>query len=288
MEYFIHLAIIIAIYIILSVGLNLVVGYTGLLSITHAAFYGLGAYAATLLTMRAGLNFFVALPVAVIITAAISLLIGLVLSKFRDDYYALVALGFNVIVFSVLLNWQKLTHGPLGIAGIPRPRLGSFVFQNNFWFLLLTIALAILVYLGARYITRSSLGRVLRAIREDETAAQVFGYNTKYFKLTIFVISAGMAAVAGALFATYITFIEPAAFTVDESIFILALTILGGLANLRGSVLGAVIMMLLPELLRFVGMPDDIAAQMRQVIYGVILVALMFYRPQGLWGEYRL
>ena len=134
----------------------------------------------------------------------------------------------------------------------------------------------------------SSFGRVLKAIREDEDAIQVFGYNTHQFKLTIFVIGAGMAAVAGSLFASYITFIDPTTFTLVESIFILAIVILGGLANLRGAVLGALFLILLPELLRFVGFPPDIAAQMRQVVYGAILVILMLYRPQGLLGEYKL
>ena len=288
MEYIIHLAIISGIYIILTIGLNLVVGYTGLLSVTHAAFYGIGAYVSTLVFTKLGWGFFWALPIAILVTAFIGLLIGVVLSKFREDYYALVSMGFNVIVFSILLNWQTLTHGPLGIAGIPRPQFGGFVFLHNFSFLLLVALLAIATYLIARRIVGSSFGRVLKSIREDETATQVFGYNTKYYKLTIFVISAALAAIAGALFATYITFIEPTSFTIDESIFILAATILGGVANLKGSVLGAFIMVLLPEFLRFVGLPNDIAAQMRQIIYGLVLILLMFYRPQGLWGEYKL
>ena len=129
---------------------------------------------------------------------------------------------------------------------------------------------------------------MLKAIRGDEKAIQVFGYNTVYYKLTIFVISAGMAAVAGSLFASYITFVDPSSFTVFESVFILAIIILGGLANMRGAVLGALFLILLPEALRFVGFPPDIAAQMRQVIYGLILVSLMLYRPQGLLGEYKL
>jgi branched-chain amino acid transport system permease protein len=145
-----------------------------------------------------------------------------------------------------------------------------------------------LVYLICRWITSSSFGRVLKAIREDEQAIQTFGYNTIYFKLTIFVIGAVLASLAGSLFASYITFIDPSTFTLNESIFILAIIILGGLANNKGAVLGAVVLILLPEVLRFVGFPSDIAAQMRQVIYGLILVLLMLYRPQGLVGEYKL
>jgi len=140
----------------------------------------------------------------------------------------------------------------------------------------------------AQFLTKSSFGRVLKAIREDEKAIQVFGYNTLFFKLTIFVIGAVIASLAGSLYASYITYIDPSSFNLPESIFILAIIILGGLANNKGVILGAVCLVILPEALRFVGFPSDVAAQMRQVTYGVILVLLMLYRPQGLMGEYKL
>lgn len=288
MEYLIHLAILFAIYSILGISLNLVVGYTGLLSVTHAAFYGLGAYTAAILMTTSGVNFFVSIIFGIILATIISFLIGIVLSKFKGDYYALGSFGFNIIVFSIFLNWQELTRGPLGIPGISKPSLLGFNFTSNFSFLALAILFLILVYFVSRFIVNSSFGRVLKAIREDEKAIQVFGYNTTHFKLVIFVISAGMAALAGSLFASYITFIDPLSFTLTESIFILAIIILGGLANNKGAILGALFLILLPEILRFVGFPADIAAQMRQVVYGLILIGLMLYRPQGLIGEYKL
>lgn len=288
MDYIIHLLILISIFSILGVSLNLVVGYTGLLSITHAAFHGIGAYGVALLLRHTEMNFFPALILAIIITMAASFLIGIVLSRFKDDFYALGSFGFNVILYSVMLNWQGLTRGPLGIPGIPRPSLFGFELGENIFFLILAIILAGVVYFAAQYIARSSFGRVLKAIREDEQAIQVFGYRTHVYKLTIFVVSAGMAAIAGALFASYITFIDPSSFVLMESILILAIVIVGGLANNRGAVLGAIIIILLPEILRFVGFPTEIAAQMRQVAYGLLLVVLMMYRPQGMVGEYKL
>lgn len=288
MEYLIHLAILSSIFAILAVSLDLVLGYTGLLSVTHAAFYGIGAYATALMLKAWGISFFVALPLAVVITMLVALAIGLVLSKFKTDYYALASLGFNVIVFSILLNWHDLTRGPLGIPGIPRPKLFGLILSENILFLALALVLLAVVYALARFIVRSSFGRVLTAIREDEEAVSVFGYHTLSYKLIIFTIAAGMAAVAGALLATYITFIDPTSFTIVESIFVLAIVILGGAGSLRGPLLGAAILILLPEVLRFVGFPSDIAAQMRQVVYGLILVGLMLYRPQGIWGTYRL
>jgi branched-chain amino acid transport system permease protein len=288
MAYFLNLAILICIYGILGLSLNLVMGYTGLLSIAQAAFYGIGAYAAALLMMNAGFNFFLALVISMVITGLVALIIGLVLSKLESDYYALASLGFGVIVYSILLNWQSLTGGPIGIPGIPRPEILGFQLGNDLSFLILSLILLAIVYAIAKFIVSSSFGRILKAIREDEKAIQVFGYKTIYFKLTIFVIGAMLAAIAGSLYASYITYIDPSTFNVTEAIFIIAIIIFGGLASLRGSVFGAIALILLPELLRFVGFPDTVAAQMRQAVYGLLLILLMLYRPQGLSGEYNL
>ena len=288
MEYFIHLTILVGIYAILGLSLNLIVGFTGLLSVTQAAFYGIGAYVTAILLTTFGMNFFLSVIVGIIITAVLSFLIGAVLSRFRDDYFALGSFGFNIIIYSIFLNWQSVTRGPLGIPGIKRPELFGFSFSENFSFLALVAIFTLISFLLCHFIVNSSFGRVLKAIREDEPAIAVFGYNTLYYKLTIFVIGAAMAAVAGSLFATYITFIDPSSFTLTESIFMLSIIILGGLANNKGAMLGALALILLPEALRFVGFPSDIAAQMRQVVYGALLVVLMLYRPQGLMGEYKL
>lgn len=287
MDYYLHLAIVFSIYGILGVSLNLVVGYTGLLSVTHAAFYGIGAYSTAILLTRTDVGFFLSIPLAMVIAAAISLGIGVVLSRFSDDYYALGSFGFNVIIVSVLLNWSDLTKGPLGIPGIPRPELFG-VDLTGARFLLLALLCLAAVYALSHLIVTSSFGRVLKAIREDQDAIQVFGYNVLWFKLTIFVASAAMAAVAGSLLATYLTYIDPSSFSLLESVFILAIIILGGLSSLNGAVLGAAALVLLPELLRFVGFPAEIAGQMRQLVYGLLLIVLMVYRPQGLVGEYKI
>lgn len=288
MEYLIHLAILFSIFAILAVSLQLIVGFTGLLSVAHAAFYGIGAYAVALVLEHTGLNFFAALLVGILISGLAAALIGLVLSKFRDDYYALGALGFNVIIFAILLNWQEVTRGPLGIPGINRPELFGFAFSENIAFLLLALIFLAVVYGISEFITTSSFGRTLRAIREDEEALSVFGYRTSFFKLAVFVIGSAMAAIAGGLFASYITFIDPTSFGVAESVFMLSLVIFGGLGSLRGALIGALVLILLPEALRFVGFAPDIAAQMRQVVYGLLLVLLMLFRPQGLVGTYKL
>ncbi|HCA67570.1 MAG: branched-chain amino acid ABC transporter permease [Candidatus Jacksonbacteria bacterium RIFOXYA2_FULL_44_7] len=288
MDYIIHLLIFISIYAILAMSLNLLVGYTGLLSVTHAAFYGVGAYTTALLMKFAGFNFFIALAIGVVIALIASFLIGLVISKLSGDYYALGSLGFNIIVFTIFLNWQTLTRGPLGIPGIPRPELFGFTFSGNIAYLALSFAFAVLVYLACRFIIGSSFGRALKAIREDEEALKCFGYHTSVYKLVIFAIAAGFASVAGALYASYITFVDPTTFYLPESVLLLSMIILGGLSNLQGSVIGAAVLILLPEALRFVGFPDTIAAQLRLFVYGLLIVLLMLYRPQGIRGEYKL
>ena len=288
MEYLVHIATLVTIFAILGLGLNLVVGYTGLVSSGHAAFYGIGAYATAIWVTTYHGNFFVSLVIGIIVALISSFVVGLILSRFKDDFYVLGSIGLNIIVLSVFLNWTDLTHGPLGIPGIARPNLLGLTFQSNYEFLFLALIILLLVYLLTNGVVQSSFGRVLKAIREDEKAISVFGYRTQYYKLVVFMIGAATAAVAGSLVASYITYIDPTSFALNESILILAIVILGGLASLRGSLLGALFLILLPEALRFVGFPNDIAAQMRQVVYGLLLVILMLYRPQGLIGEYKL
>ncbi len=278
----------VSLYAILALGLNLVVGYTGLLSVMHSAFYGVGAYASALFMTQLGITFFVAIILSVLIAVVISLGIGLVLSKFDGDYYALGSLGFGVILYSIFLSWKGLTRGALGIPQIPKPVLFGFDFSQITVFLLLVLVALAGVYLFSHFVVRSSFGRVLMAIREDERAIQVFGYNTLYFKLTVSVLGAAIAAIAGSLFASYITYINPSSFTTMESVYLLSVIILGGLASLRGSLIGALSLVLLFEGLRYVGLSGEVAAHAREVLYGVILIVLMLYRPQGLVGNYKL
>lgn len=288
MEYIFHLAILFTIFAILAVSLNLIWGYTGLPSAAHAAFYGIGAYATAISTVDYNWGFFVSILLGVVAASIVGFFFGLVLSRFSGDYYLLATIGLNVIVFSMMINLRDFTHGAFGISRIARPEVWGFNLYDNFWFLILSGVLCAGVYWVSGYITRSSFGRVLKAVREDETAVSVFGYNSAHYKLLIFIIGAAMASVAGSLFASYVTFIDPFTFTVNDSVFILSIIIVGGLSTLKGSLLGALLLILLPEVLRFVGFPADIAAQMRQATYGLLLILFMLYRPQGIVGEYKI
>jgi len=288
MEYLINLAILFCIYGTLALSLNMVVGMAGLLSLAQAAFYGIGAYAAAIGMTELGLGFFSTLLLGTLANGILAFVVGKILSRFQGDYYAIVSAGLSVIVFSVLLNWKDLTNGPLGIFGIPKPEIGSFRLVSNFSYLVLCLA-AVALSCGIYVLfDRSSFGRTLKALREDEQLTRLQGYNTKHFKSIVFVVSAMMSGIAGAMFASYISFIDPSTFQLKEGIFLFTIIIVGGLSSAKGSIAGALILISLPEVLRFIGLPYETAAQLQQIIYGALLVLMMILRPQGLFGKYRM
>jgi branched-chain amino acid transport system permease protein len=287
MEYLLHIFILIGIYIIAAASLNLVAGYTGLLSVAHAAFYGIGAYVVALMGLKLGMSFWISLPCAMLAAALLGTIVAMPSLRLHDDYFVLATFGLQVIATSVMNNWVEFTGGPLGLPGIPQPTLFGVTLSAHWQMLLLVWMLTALSFWLLGRLVRAPFGRVLRAIREDEVFTQSLGKSVMGFKVKAFVISAALAAVAGSLYAVYITFIDPTSFTVQESIFMLAIVIVGGAGNLWGSVIGAVVLVALPELLRFVGLPSAIAANVRQILYGSLLVVMMLWRPQGLLGEYR-
>jgi len=286
MEYLLHILILIGIYVILSVSLNLIAGYAGLLSIAHAAFYGIGAYVVALMALYWESPFWINILCAVILSGLLGALVGIPSLRIRGDYFVIATFAFQVITFSVLNNWVGFTGGPMGLPGIPQPVIFGWKVSSHLGFFLLVGVLCSLILWVSCRIVRSPFGRVLKAIREDEVFAQAAGKNVAAYKMFVFVIGAGMAAVAGAMYAYYISFIDPTSFTVMESIFILSIVIIGGAGSLRGPVVGAVVLVTLPEMLRFVGLPSSVAANVRQILYGGLLVAFMMWRPQGFLGEY--
>ncbi len=288
MQYLIHISILIGIYTILAVSLNLVAGYTGLLSIAHAAFYGIGAYTLALMALNLNTPFWINCLSATALAGFIGLIIGIPALKTRGDYFTIATFGFQVIIFNIFNNWVDLTRGPMGLTGIPQPSLWDWQISTPLDFLLLTYAVCIPVLVIVYRIVHSPFGRVLKAIREDEIFAVSLGKNVFAYKITIFVVGAMMAAIAGCLYASYVTFIDPTSFTVTESIFIISIVIVGGAGNLWGSIIGATFLIALPELLRFLGLPITLAANIRQIFYGSLLIAFMLWRPQGLLGEFFL
>lgn len=286
MEYILHIIIMLNIYIVLVLSANLPIGMANLLSMCQAAFYGIGAYLSAFFLMQFDLPFVVIAAIVMFVTGLSSCVISLASVKLKGDYFILASLGFQMIIYTILYNWTDVTRGPYGIPGIPGIKiLGLWPLPGIWGYFMLTTLVCLAVIIVFKRIKYSPYGRVLKAMRSDELSVQALGRNTVLFKSWAFFLSAAFSALAGLFYASYVTYIDPTSFTLDESIFIVSALFIGGVGNIKGPVLGAVFVVLLPEVLRFVGMPDTFAANMRQIIYGLALVLVMYFRPQGLWGE---
>lgn len=277
-SYYLGMAILFFIYAILTLSLNLITGYVGITSLGQAAFFGIGAYTAAILSTRFQVDFIIGCVSAMIIAGVFGALLGLPTLRIRGRYLAIVTLGFSEIVRMVELNWMELTRGPQGISGIPGIRFFGKTFNSYRTKYLVGLALLIIVVYFLNRLIKSSHGRAITAIKDDELAAASMGVNVYRYKVMIFSISAAIAGVAGAYYAHYMSFIDPNAFNFEQSILILSMAIFGGLGSLPGSIIGALMLSLLPELLRFMN-------DYRQIIYGLILVITVIFRPSGLMGN---
>jgi branched-chain amino acid transport system permease protein len=285
--YLAHYLVMVGIYAILAVSLNLLIGYSGIFSLAHAAIYGIGAYASALVALKLGLGFWGGLVVAAGVGAFASALVAIPSLRVAGDYYVVASFGLQVVVLAVFMNWTDLTNGHAGLPGIPRPNVFGWVIDEPFEYVFLSVAFAALTYAVCWRLTNSAFGRVLQAIRDDEIAAQAMGKNVVQVKIVVASISSALGAMAGSLYAHYITYINPSSFALHESIFIASLVILGGSERLAGPIVGAFVLLAIPEALKFLAIPDTVAAPLRQVIYGALLVAFMLLRPEGLLGRAR-
>ncbi|MEJ2091163.1 MAG: branched-chain amino acid ABC transporter permease [Syntrophobacterales bacterium] len=278
--YILHLAILAGIFVILALSLNLIVGYAGQVSLGHAAFYGIGAYISTLSALNWHFPYLLAVLAAMLFTGLCGLALGLPTLRLKEDYLAIVTLGFGVIIDLVMRNLE-ITGGPDGIVGIPSPVILGFSFRQPIpYFLLVCLGVAFTL-LFTYLLVNSYHGRALRAIRDHETTAQVMGINSPAYKVAIFALAAALAGLAGSLFAHYIKHINYESFGLHSSILILCMVVLGGMGSILGSVVGAIILTFLPETLRQFQSYQDL-------IYGGLLVGLLVLRPQGLLGKGKL
>jgi branched-chain amino acid transport system permease protein len=267
--------------------LNLVVGFTGMPALGHAAFSCMGAYTSSLLAINYGFSPWLGLIIGAVFASLLGIIISLPSIRLKGDYFALATFGLGVIVYSISKNWVGLTRGPLGLPGIHGFSILGFEFSSVWSYIVLVIFFVIVTYIVFRNIVKSPFGRILKGIREDEIASQAMGKNVNHYRVIVFIVSAFFAGIAGSLYAHYITFIDPSSFTVMESITILLMVVFGGMASLGGSFIGAASLVIFPELLRFLGLPSSVAAPLRQMIYGLLLIVLMLKRPQGILGKYR-
>jgi branched-chain amino acid transport system permease protein len=271
------------IYVVVGLGLNIVVGLAGLLDLGYVAFYAVGAYSYALLNYHFGLGFWAALPIGAALAMLFGIILGFPVLRLRGDYLAIVTLGFGEIIRLILENWNDFSFGPSGIANIPRPGLFGVelsLHQNIIYMYFLMIGLALFTIFVVRRLQDSRLGRAWIALREDEVACQAMGIDKTKTKLSAFALGATWAGMGGVVFAAKTTFINPASFTIWESIIILCVVVLGGMGSILGVIFGALVLILLPEYLRAF-------SEYRMLLFGAILVIMMVFRPGGIVSNVR-
>ena len=286
MEYLTHTLNLALVYVLLTVSLNLILGYGGMASMAHAAFFCIGGYLSAIVTMHWGCNFLVGIGLAIIVTAAVGGALAAPFIRVHEEYLILFTIAFQMVVFLLMLSLPGITGGDSGIFGVPGPRLFGLAPQGPIHFLPFMVVFVLMVYFVAFKITHSPFGRVLKGIREDEMSVTSLGKDVKKFKIMIFMVGTGIAAGAGGIFAHYSQFINPSIGTLDESILIIAMVVLGGTANLWGSAVGAFLLILIPEGLTFLPGASDLIVPLRSFIYGLLLILFMRFRPEGLVPEY--
>lgn len=284
MQYLLHILINISLYAILAVSFDLVLGYAGLFSVAHAAFFGMGAYVAALAALHWASPFLVNLLLAALFCAAAGALLAIPAIRVGGDYLVIASFGFQTIVFTIMLNWTDVTRGALGLRGIPQPSILGWQVRTLPEYALLYLVIAVALVAATWWLAASPFGRALKAIRENQLAAEALGKNTVYFKTWVFAVAGGMAGVAGGMYAHYVTFVGPYAFTMDVSVVLFAMVILGCTGTIIGPLMGAILLTILPESLRFLMVPAQLQGPVRQMVYGLLLVVFMFVRPDGLYG----
>ncbi len=276
-EYILNTAVMAGIYIILASSLNITNGYTGLFSFGHAAFYGIGAYTAAILSTRYGFPFLLTLPMSGVVAAVCGAAIALPTLRLKGIFLALVTIGFQQITYLVIMNWMSLTRGPMGIPAIPPASFFGIELSGNQGYFHLILLLNLIVLFLLSRIIDSRVGRTFMAIREDELAAQSVSINIFRAKVLSFVIATFFAGIAGAFFAHHARFVSADSFKLEETFLILTMLIVGGMGSFIGPIIGAVSLVILPELFRFL-------SEYRGVVYGFIMIAAILFRPEGIAG----
>lgn len=297
MEFIIHLGILILLYIIVIESLNIVLGFTGILHLAHPTFWGLGAYSYAISSIN-GWGFFESLFLAGIVASFAGFLLSLPALKLKSHYIGITTLGFLYIVNTLLISSScliktsnfkicpaELTRGSLGIPGIPRPSIFGFEFTSNLSLFFLVLIITVICMVAMYLILHSPFGKILHAIRQDEIAVKSIGKDVVKYKIQAFVVAAFFAGISGALFATFKQFIHPVDFNVITLTLFIVMVVFGGMASYWGSILGAFVIALIPELLRFLPLPAEIVGPMRFLIYGLIIILLILFKPEGILGK---
>jgi branched-chain amino acid transport system permease protein len=283
MDLALHLGVMFCIYAILATSFNLLIGFSGLFAFSHSGFYALGAYATAILA--GWLGFPLTLVVACVVTGLVGVALAVPALRISGIYLIIASLTFQSIVLEILINWTGLTGGPSGITGIAPIHLFGTVISGDAHFLPFAAVIALICFAITWRIANSPFGRALKAMRENESAAVSVGKNVLAMKVAVFGISAALAAVAGWLFAYYYSYVGPDSFSLDETVLILSMVMVGGSGNLLGTLIGVLLLLLIPQALALVDLPSQVADQLRLLIYGGVLVAFLLFRPEGIIPE---
>jgi branched-chain amino acid transport system permease protein len=275
-----------AIYVVLGLSTNLLVGIVGIFSVSQAAVFGVGAYVvAHFLMASSPLPFMPALGIALLACVALNILITLPALRVSGDYFVVTSFGIQLLATAVFTNWTAGTGGASGLPGIPPPDVFGYQLQTGLQLMALCVAGLLLTCLCFWLIMRAPFGRLLRAIREDELAVAAAGKSVLSAKVAAAALAGAFAGIAGGLYATYLSFIDPSSFDLDASILLLTMVVVGGARTLAGSIVGPFLLLALPQILTLLNIPTSIAATSRELIYGLLLILFMMFRPQGLLGE---
>jgi branched-chain amino acid transport system permease protein len=283
MSYAIHLLTMVTLFVMLALSLDLLVGFAGLLSLGHAALFGVGAYGSAILSKQ-GVPVVVAQVLAVGAAALLSAFIAVPAMRVKGIQLLIVTIAVQVLFTVTAQSWTGLTGGDAGIPNIPVYALFGVPLRGA-GFLVFCIACSVVVWLLCRALVRSPFGRLLQALRDDEVGSMALGKNVAAAKILVFAVSGAMAAFAGTLYAHYVTYVDPRSFDIGVSILVLLMVMLGGAGTLTGPLCGAVLLALLPELLKFLPLPPGVAAAARQLLYGLLLILVVYFRPQGLFAR---
>jgi branched-chain amino acid transport system permease protein len=261
-------------------------GYAGIISLSHAVFFGSGGYITGILLTKLGVSLLPSLIISMVVAGIFGGIFMLIIGRVRGDYLVVVTLGLQMVFISILINWREVTGGAIGLMGIPRPAFLGYQLDSAVSYGILSLIICGIVVAIAWWISRSPFGRSLKAIRENEQGAQSLGKNVFRGKLTVFAVSSALAGAAGSLYAPFQQYINPISFSLWQSIMALVIVVVGGAGSYWGSIIGAFILVSLPEALRFIPITSGITAQIRELVFGFALLMVLFFRPQGILGEY--
>lgn len=285
MEFFLNILIMSGIYAILCLSLNLIMGYGGMFHLGHGGLFAIGAYLAALISLHLGWPFLAEMLGAAIVTTLFGLLISYPSIRLKGDYLSFTTFGFAVVIYAVVNNWSKVTGGPVGLPNVAAINLFGLKVKGDLEYLALIMVFCLITWFIIRRIVKAPFGRTIESMREDEVAATASGRNVNGLRITVFCVGAFFAGIAGVLYVHYIGIADPTGFTTTVSFTIVSMTLIGGAGSLTGPIAGAFLVVIIPDLFRWIGLPGLYAEQLKNIIFSIVLIIIMLTRPQGLLGK---